>query len=122
MSRNADREPDLLCPHRRLRHNNGLANTAGGAFLTIQKAFDVIWGTLDLSTYQVTVQVADGTYTGRVVANGPAVGVKNDQSVVASSGSPPVIIQGNSGTPANVLVNTTGDAFLRVRQRCFSGP
>ena len=99
--------------------NNGLANTSGGAFLTIQKAVDVIWGTLDLSTYQVTVQIADGTYTGRVVANGPAVGVKNDQSVVASSGSPPVIIQGNNCTPANVLVNTTGDAFLGSDNAAF---
>lgn len=41
--------------------NNGLANTSGGAFKTIQKAIDVVGG-LDVSIYDVTIQVADGTY------------------------------------------------------------
>ena len=45
--------------------NNGLANSSGGAFLTIQKAIDTV-AALDLSIYNVTVQVADGTYTGAV--------------------------------------------------------
>ena len=42
--------------------NNGLANTSGGAFLTIQKAIDTA-AALDLSIYNVTIQIADGTYT-----------------------------------------------------------
>ena len=42
--------------------NNGLANTSGGAFLTIQKAIDTA-AALDLSVYNVTIQIADGTYT-----------------------------------------------------------
>ena len=47
--------------------NNGLANTSGGAFLTIQKAVDVAAYSLDCSGYAITVQVGDGTYTGSVV-------------------------------------------------------
>jgi hypothetical protein len=77
--------------------NNGLANTSGGAFLTMQKAIDVA-ASLDLSIYSVTIQVADGTYTGNVT-------FKN------YIGNGPVTIQGNSGTPANVLISTTGTAF-----------
>ena len=42
--------------------NTGLANTSGGAFLTIQKAIDTA-AALDLSVYNVTIQLADGTYT-----------------------------------------------------------
>lgn len=71
--------------------NDGLANTSGGAFLTIQKAINVV-ASIDLVTYNVTIQVADGTYTQALVINGPWVG----------SGT--VTIQGNTGTPANVII------------------
>lgn len=77
--------------------NTGLANTSGGAFLTIQKAIDVICSTLDISAgVTVTVQVADGTYTGANVMK---------QYVGAGS----VTIQGNSGTPANVVISVTSN-------------
>ena len=41
--------------------NGGLANTAAGAFLTIQKAIDVACA-LDLSIYSTTVNVGAGTF------------------------------------------------------------
>ena len=41
--------------------NTGLSNTAGAAFLTIQKALDVV-GALDLSTFLATIWINDGTY------------------------------------------------------------
>src|SRR4051812_10178879 len=75
--------------------NNGLANSSGGAFLTIQKAIDTA-AALDLSVYNVTIQVADGTYTGAVTVTGPWVG----------SGS--VTLQGNTTTPGNVVITTPG--------------
>lgn len=78
--------------------NNGLANTSGGAFLTIQKAVDIIAGTLDTATYTATIQVGDGTYTNAV-------------SLRAHIGNLPYVIQGNASTPANVHVNVTGDGF-----------
>ena len=73
--------------------NSGLANTSGGAFLTIQKAIDVA-ATLDLNGFDVTIQVADGTYTGSVTLKTLVGGNAN--------------IVGNTGTPANVLLNVTG--------------
>lgn len=79
--------------------NSGLANTAGGAFLTVQKAIDVC-GTLDLSIYNVTIQVADGTYTGAVTVSAPWTGSGN------------VTIQGNATTPANVLFSITGNDVI----------
>lgn len=74
--------------------NNGLANTAGGAFLTIQKAIDTV-ASLDMSIYQVTIQVVAGTYTGAVV-------LKNYVGALAP------IIQGDTTTPSNVVINVTG--------------
>ena len=74
--------------------NNGLANTSGGAFLTIQKAVDVVCGTLDTAIYTVTIQVADGTYTTAIQA----------KSYV---GGGAIEIVGNAGTPTNVVINTT---------------
>lgn len=54
--------------------NTGLANTAGGAFLTLQKAANVIRDTLDLGGYNVTVSVASGTYNAGVIVRGPWIG------------------------------------------------
>ena len=77
--------------------NNGLANTAGGAFLTIQKCIDVVCSTLDIAAgFTVTCQVADGTYTGA-----------NVMKQLIGAGS--FVIQGNSGTPANVVVSVTSN-------------
>lgn len=79
--------------------NDGLANTSGRAFLTIQKAADVAATAIDASTYQVTVQIADGTYTGST-------------TVRPILGSLPLIFQGNNSTPANVFINSTGGCFI----------
>lgn len=78
--------------------NTGLVNTAGGAFLTIQKAINVV-AALDISTYDVTIQVADGTYTGTVTVTG------------AWLGSGTVTLLGNTTTPANVVLSTTGSCI-----------
>lgn len=85
--------------------NTGLANTAGGAFLTIQKAVDTICDTIDTASYSVTVQIADGTYTGAVTLR-PHVG-----RGVAK-------IQGNSGTPANVIISTTSASAISSASIC----
>ena len=75
--------------------NSGLANNAGGAFLTLQKAINVVFGAIDLGGYNVVIQVADGTYTSGISIAAPAVGAGT------------VTVQGNNAVPANVVVNTT---------------
>jgi len=73
--------------------NNGLS--PGSPFLTLQKALNVLHEGYDLNGYVATIQLADGTYTGPSRIDGPFVG----------GGS--VIINGNAGTPSNVILSTT---------------
>lgn len=74
--------------------NTGLVNSAGGAFLTIQKAVDTI-AMLDCSTFQASIQVVDGTYTGGT-------------TLKAYIGALSPVITGNVATPGNVIISTTG--------------
>jgi hypothetical protein len=80
--------------------NTGLSDNSGGAFLTIQKAVSVV-SALDLSIYNVTIQVRDGTYVETVVL-GKLVG----------SGT--VTIRGNTSTPANVVVEPASSYCFHV--------
>lgn len=82
--------------------NTGLVNNAGGAFLTIQQAINTVAG-LDIGTQNVTIQVADGTYTGTVVVNGPWLG----------SGT--VSLLGNTATPANALISVTANSAVTLQ-------
>jgi hypothetical protein len=79
--------------------NTGLSDTSGGAFLTKQKAINVV-AALDIGIFDVTINVADGTYTGGVQVNGPWTGLGN------------VYLVGNSTTPANCVISTSGNAIL----------
>jgi hypothetical protein len=82
--------------------NNGL--TALTPFQTIQFAIDTLTRFYDLNNFQVTIQLADGTYpAGATISN------------LVGQGSKYLIINGNISTPANVVVqgtinsgNTTG--------------
>lgn len=71
--------------------NDGLA--VGTPFLTIQKAVDVV-AALDLSIFEATIQVADGSYIGQVI-------LKN---LISGSAR----LKGNITTPANVIITTAG--------------
>ena len=86
--------------------NSGLVNNAGGAFLTIQKAFDTAV-LLDLAGYTVTVQIGDGTYA-------PASGTPVLSMAQSWTGGGAVIIQGNSGAPANVVLSATAADAINV--------
>ncbi len=81
--------------------HDGLANTSGGAFLTIQKAIDTV-AALDISIYDVTIQVGNGTYTGACVLK-------------TLLGSGQVTILGDATTPANVIVSTTANNCFTVQ-------
>ncbi len=78
--------------------NNGLVNTSGGAFLTIQKAIDIISGTIDLSIYDVTTQIGDGTYNAKVR-------LKN---YISSGGK--AYIRGNAAAIGNVILDYTASS------------
>jgi len=77
--------------------NNGLANTSGGAWLTLQKAMDVVAATLDFGGYTVTIQIGDGTYTAGLTI----------KACVGMAGPGSLIFQGNSGATSNVVISTT---------------
>jgi hypothetical protein len=79
--------------------NTGLVNSSGGAFLTIQKAVDVA-AALDLSIYDVTIQLVNGTYT-----------VGAQFKTITGAGT--IIIIGDETTPGNVIVSisTGGHIF-----------
>lgn len=76
--------------------NNGLTNSAGGAFLTLQKAVNVISETLDLNGHNVTVQAIDGTYTAGVQVLAPWVGKGT------------VYMTGNIANPSLCIVSISG--------------
>lgn len=90
--------------------NSGLANSSGGAFLTIQKALNVT-ASLDMAGFTVIIQIADGTYNGAL-----AIPVMTGQ-VSAST----LVIAGNSGTPGNVIISTTSSNAISatVDARCL---
>jgi hypothetical protein len=84
--------------------NDGLTDTAGGAFLTIQKAADVIYG-INWNQYKPTIQVADGTYN---VGNKVSFRYPHNTGWGANGN---YTIQGNNTTPSNVVITSSRDCF-----------
>lgn len=82
----------------------GLLDTAGGAFLTPQKAIDVIATTLDISGYQAKIKLADGTY--------PPFTLKNVSGFAALDN---LVIEGNTTTPSNVVISATGSVCITAQ-------
>jgi hypothetical protein len=84
--------------------NTGLVDSAGGAFLTLTKAYTVIRDTLDLAGYTATIKAADGTYTAGLDIRGQLTG----------AGATPLILEGNTSTPANAILSTTSASGVTV--------
>ena len=81
--------------------NTGLANTAGGAFLTWAKAFAVL-AALDGSGYTATIQ-GTGTFTENVLIDRTFVGFSK------------IILAGDTTTPANCTISpSSGEACLKI--------
>lgn len=76
--------------------NSGLVNNAGGAFATLSGAYAVI-SKLDFNGFDVTVQVANGTYVNGLVANVVIPGMKGARSLT---------FRGNVGSPSSVVIST----------------
>jgi hypothetical protein len=84
--------------------NNGLQATVGtapnGPFLTIQKGIDTAVA-LDLSIFNCSIRVADGTYT---------TAAKTAMVLKSYVGAGPISVVGNTVNPQNVIIDvTTGD-------------
>lgn len=93
--------------------NTGLVNNSGGAFLTIQKAINVISQSIDLAGFNCIIQVGDGTYTGNINL-APYLG----RGTEGHAG--PVLIQGNAVSPSNVIIApTSGDAVTGTEHGYF---
>lgn len=86
--------------------NTGLVDTAGGAFLTIQKAVDSAY-TLDCGKFKVTIQIGAGTY-----ANGATL-IGRIRNAYDSARRPLQII-GDVATPANVVISTTSNNAISL--------
>lgn len=81
--------------------NDGLTNTSGGAFLTLQKALTVS-SALDKNNYSVTIQLADGTYSGASTV------------VTGLGGNGTCTIQGNASNAANVVLTSSSGATFNT--------
>ena len=77
--------------------NDGLANTSGGAFLTISKFFQVL-ASLNKNGFTVTCKIADGTYS-----------ISQTIQIADGIGSGSVVIEGNTTTPANVVITSSAN-------------
>jgi hypothetical protein len=92
--------------------NDGLTDSSGGAFLTIQKALDVVANTIDLAgATRVTINIGAGTYIESPVAH-PAIGGPGFNS---SNNS--VNIQGANTANANatIIQPTSGNYAFEFR-------
>lgn len=85
--------------------NDGSADDAAHAFLTIQAAYNHIKDNVDLRGFNAIIKIADGTYTGWTVC----------RAYVSSGGI--IIIRGNTTTPDNVYIHTVGDSFTAIENR-----
>lgn len=93
----------------------GTGLTVGSPWATPQKAIDTIAQNYDLNGFRAIVNVADGTYSGTgssgwiVRMIGPFVGGNPYVATVFPSNTVvPVLIRGNTVTPANVIFTCSG--------------
>jgi hypothetical protein len=82
--------------------NDSNAGTSGSPWLTIQHAINFIQSTIDLAGYTATINVANGTYTGGALINGPF------------TGGGTVILNGNTSSPASCIISTTSADAIAV--------
>ena len=77
--------------------NDGKANSAAGAFLTLQGAVDAITTSIIASKYVVTIQLRDGVYQGSTTISNP-LGGQGDTGNFR--------ILGNAAAPQNVILES----------------
>ena len=87
--------------------NDSNAGTVGAPWLTIDHAVSTLLNNYDFRGFTATLNLADGTYTSGL-------------SVGRADLTGPLTINGNSGTPSNVVISTTnGNAFYSIGRSPF---
>lgn len=79
--------------------NDGLANTASRAFLTIQYAVDRACYDYDCGSYTLTIQIATGNWAAPIT-------LRDHPGITA------LALRGDPTTPANAIIQATGPATL----------
>jgi hypothetical protein len=86
--------------------NTGLIDSAGGAFLTIQKAINLLAAAIDLNGHTATIKCADNL-----------AGYEGASILTPING--PVILTGNTVTPGNCIINgVTGSCLFLTAAGC----
>jgi hypothetical protein len=81
--------------------NDGLSNSSGGAFATIQKAIDALY-TVDWNGFDATIKIAgsSATFTENLVFSGMPAGAGT------------ILVDGDTTTPSNYIVtSSSGNTF-----------
>lgn len=83
--------------------NDGLSDTAGGAFLTVQKAINTVWN-LNLNGQAVVIQSRLATCAEALVFNGPNIGNNTTGALVT--------LRGDTTTPANCVIQPASGSCI----------
>lgn len=89
--------------------NNGLANTAGGAWLTINYAILWLYKNIDAAGYKIVLQVADDTTITEAISLYPIHGINP-----GGWSTNELVLRGNTTTPANVRITATGNNCIQA--------
>lgn len=81
--------------------NTGLVDSAGGAFLTIQKGIDTL-ASIDFGAFTATISVGAGTYS-------------EDLILRSYVGAGSARLTGDATTPSNVVINATGNTITAAQ-------
>lgn len=84
--------------------NTGLANTAGGAFLTVQKAVNT-FATLDGNGFRFIIQIGAGTFSGNIDTSTPLLGNGGFTSELGIFGA--LFISGVDASGSTVLTSAS---------------
>lgn len=87
--------------------NDGLSNTAGGAFLTLQAAWDAV-AALDVAGFTVKIRIANGTYNGALSINKAPLNAAFGTIVIEGQNSTGAILAVTSANAISVTAPATG--------------
>jgi hypothetical protein len=73
--------------------------SSSNPWATLQHAYNQVQGSIDFHGFTVTIEMADGTYTGGLQASGAPIG---------AVGSGPIIVRGNTSDSSAVTINVSG--------------